>query len=309
MPVAVQEYADFCSAAAAPPHLQPWWLNAVYGPGQWQVALARDAGGAVTGALPWRLTRRWGVVPVVQNPPFTAYAGPWLRHPDNPDLKQPARYAFEKQAFEQLIAQLPRRTFFRHTFHPEITNALPFQWAGFRQTVRYTYLLDCRPTPDTLLDGFKRTLRTDLKKAERLTAPQICTDPAPLFQLYGQSLGRSGLSPASKTAFFDLFSALHEHHSGRAWLALDRQTGAPHAGLLLAFDHQHAYAVVSGADPTHKASCAVYLLFWEAILFCHQRGLTLDFEGSIQPTIEHTLRAFGGTLTPYWRVETRHRLV
>jgi hypothetical protein len=257
--------------------------------------------------MPFYKTRRFGFS-VIQQPPMTAYGGPWLNYP--PNLTPQKRLDFEKKVFGDLIRQLPRTAFFQQNFHPDVQNWLPFHWAGFRQTTRYTYIFNGLSDLEKIKTGFKNTLRTDLKKAEQ--AAEIRRDdeaPELLFQLHEMSFSRKSRRPPYPFEIFRrLHSALAERSQTAIFIARDGRSNAPHAGLCLVFDERRASVLLTGADPAFKTHCAAWGLFWEAMKFCSKRGLSLDFEGSMERDIERGFRAFGATLTPYhqiWRAGSR----
>jgi len=297
------QYRQFCLEHDVPLHHQAWWLDAVCGQDAWTLALATDKGGAITGVLPYYPTRRYGL-PVIQQPPFTTYSGPWLHYPKNAAFKQTSQYAFEKKTYLDLITQLPHVAFFQQNFRPEVTNHLPFFWAGFRQTTRYTYLFEDTSDLEKLVAGFKNTLRTELKKAAGLVdIGREDSAFATIFELNAQSFGRKGQAAPYR---FDIFKRLHAALAERGhcagFIARDRRTGAAHAGLYLIHDAQRAAVLLAGIHPEHTASNALSALYYEALRFCSARSLSLDFEGSMEPGIEHTFRSFGATLTPYFQV-------
>lgn len=298
------EYRELCRRVWLPLHFQPWWLDAVRGGEErWGVSLAHDGGGAVTGVLPWFRTRRWGL-PAVLLPPFTSYAGPWFFYPQNADFKEISRLSFEKKVCAGLIAQLPRSVFFRQNFRPEFGNWLPFYWAGFRQTTRYTYRIEPEGDWSVLTATWENTLRTDLKKAA--AAVRIDTEndtPDVIFDLYNQSLRHQNL-PFSRhgAAFFRLFEALKTRDQAACFIARDRENDAPHAGLLLAYDDRQAALLLTGANALGRSSAATAALIAEALGFCQERNLMLDFEGSMHEGLERVFRAFGGRLTGYSQV-------
>lgn len=304
-------YREFCQNSYVPLHQQPWWLDAVCHPEGWDVALAFDGSGAVTGALPWFRKSRWGLW-VVQQPPFTTYAGPVLRYPDEPNFKLQSRYSFEKKVCSALIQQLPRVAFFVQNFQPEISNWLPFYWENFKQTTRYTYVFDRMENMEMITAGMKNTLRSDLKKAAKATVWQQENDAWELvFALYNKSWQRK---KASQPYSFDTFLRLHEALAARGqmicFIARDRSNGTPHAGLYAVFDERQASVLLTGVEPEYKSSCAIYGLFVEMIRWCGERNLSLDFEGSMQPEIEHVFRAFGARQQPYFQVwKARNRLL
>ncbi|MBK9338255.1 MAG: GNAT family N-acetyltransferase [Lewinellaceae bacterium] len=291
-------YIDFCDDHAVPLHLQPWWLDAVCGPDAWGAAVA---GRPVAAIWPWYRTRRWGL-PVVQLPPLTAYAGPWL---PTPDPAQPAhkRLASAQRLLTQLIEQLPDVFFFHQTCRPEIRNALPLLWAGFRQTTRYTYVLPDTGDLPALFAGLKNTLRTDLRRADEQLDVERSNNPEHLFDLHAQSFARKGLRPPyTPAAFRRLHAALEQRGRSAGFVARDRITGIACAALFLAFDAQQAGVLLTGVDARQPHPGALHRLYWEAIRFCSERGLSLDFEGSMNPGIERVFRGFGGHLIPYSRI-------
>jgi hypothetical protein len=286
-----------------PLHLQPWWLDAVCGPDNWGVCLARDDGGNITGVLPWYRTRRFGLSVILQ-PPFTSYGGPWFQYPHNPDFKRASRYAFEKKTCTALISQLPKTAVFKQTFRPEITNHLPFHWQGFRQTTRYTYIIEDTRDTAGIVSEFRHTLRTDLNKAEAATQIFREDDQAALvLALNRQSFSRKGKKqPYNPDIFQKLHAVLQERRQLACFVARDRQNNDPHAALYLVFDERQAAILLTGTASNYKTQCGIFGLFLEAIRFCGERALSLDFEGSMDPAIEHSFRAFGARLTPYHQI-------
>lgn len=297
------QYSEFCHNGYVPLHFQPWWLDAVCGPGQWGAALALGENDRVIGAMPYYIARRWGLK-VIQLPPLTTYAGPWLRYPQDVDFKDVSRLAFEKKVMGELIAQLPRTAFFKQNFRPEITNWLPFYWKKFRQTTRYTYIFEETNDLEKISTGFKKSLRSGLKKAARWTNAHRDDDAWEIvFALNKRALQRRNrLQPYTFEVFKNLHTALRQRNQVACFVANDKATGKPSAGLYLIFDARQAGVLITGTEPEFKSQCAVYSLFLEAIRFCSAQSLSLDFEGSMDEQLEHALRAFGAPLVPYHQV-------
>lgn len=303
MPERKTRFEEFCRSHYVPIHLQPWWLDAVCAAGSWDLCLAADKSGAVLGVLPWYMTRKFGF-PVIRQAPLTAYAGAWLSYPQNAAIRPLNRYSFEKKVFDELIRQLPHTAFFQQNFYPDITNWLPFYWSGFRQTTRYTYIFNDLQSMEIIKAGFKNTLRTDLKKAEQAVEIRREDGEAELlFRLHEMSfLRKNSRPPYSFDTFRRLHIALTERRQSACFIARDRLSNEPHAGLYLIFDGRRASVLITGTDPELKNSCAIWGLFWEAMRFCSERVLSLDFEGSMERNIERAFRAFGAQLTPYHQI-------
>lgn len=301
MPGSKAPYLEFCNTHYAPLHFQPWWLDAVCGPDAWGAAYSGVHQGLPSGILPYFKSRRWGL-PVIQLPPLTAYAGPWLL-PINSDVPVHKRLGQEHKRFQELIDQIPKTFFFQQCFRPEIHNWLPFYWAGYKQTQRYTYVLPAPLDLAGLYANLKGSVRTDLRRAEQFVEMVRVDSPEALFDLHSQSFGRKNRRPAYALATFDrLHKALSERGQGQGFLALDRKKGKASAGVFLAFDSQQAALLLTGFNPEFRHSGALNALYWEAIRFCAERNLSLDFEGSMLPGVERVFRAFGGELRPYFQV-------
>lgn len=304
-------YAEHCRLHYVPLPLQAWWLDAVCGAQGWDAALATNGNGRITGLMPYWITRRWGL-PVVQLPPFSAYAGPWLRYPPDADFRLSSRYSFEQKTMAALLNTLPQPVFFTQNFHPSVTNWLPFHHAGFRQTTRYTYVLGKMEDAAPVFQQFKNPLRLKLRRAEQAT--EVLRDDsaaAEVLRLNSLSFQRKNLRPPHRDeAFARLHQALAEREQCAVFLALDRRDGSPHAGLYLAFDERQASAILAGFDPARGAHCGLYGLYREAIVFCAAHGLSLDFDGGMEAGIGQVFRAFGASMVPFFQIwRGRNRFV
>lgn len=140
---------------------QPWWLDAV-APGRWGVAVVEN-GGEVAARMPYAINERLGLR-VLSQPPLTTTLGPWVRPSPG---KYTTQLESEKDLMSQLIDQLPRFDAFRQSFAPAVTNYLPFYWAGFQATVRYTYRIDDVRDLDAVWNGFAHNVRRHIRKAEK----------------------------------------------------------------------------------------------------------------------------------------------
>lgn len=295
-----QRYRRHSAALDLPLYFQPLWLDAVAGETGWDVALAFDPEGRISGVWVYCLSKRWGL-PVIAMPPLTAYSGPRLYYPPHAGTPR-NRYAFEAKVMNELMEQLPPAAFFYQEWHPDLTNWLPAYWRGFQQTTHYTYLLDDLSDPDALFAGFRGNVRKDIRKAEKELRVLESGNMEDLFRLYDLSFRRQGKSPsASLPVLQRVEEAMRRQGRGLILLAEDG-AGRLHAGLYLVWDAHTGYALLSGADPNLRSSGAMYLLMWYALQWCGRRGLHFDFEGSMLAPVERVLRGFGGRLTPHHKI-------
>lgn len=277
---------------------RPWWLDVVC-PNAWDVCLAFDKGGEVTGVLVYHLTKYRGF-PIIKMPPLTDYSGLWLNYPDNQE-KRSSRYTFDKQVSSELLAQLPPVAFYFQQWHPAMLNWLPFFWAGFRQTTIYTYRL---PLKDEtfLFDNLKAATRTHIRKASKDLQIDCQGEIHDLYYLVERSFERQQLHPHFSLEVLQcLDSVLKIKGLRQIYLARGRD-GKIHAGAYVVWDEQCAYYLLSGADPELRESSALYLLLWRAIQDQIGKVQMLDFMGSILEPVERVFRSFGGELTPHFKI-------
>ena len=125
-----------------------------------------------------------------------------------------------------------------------------------------------------------------------------------VFELNQRSFHRKGLpQPYAYETLQSLHAALLQRNMAAVFMAYDQDLGKPSAGLYLAFDEQQASILLTGTEPELKYQGAVLSLIWEAICFCAERSLRLDFEGSMDKDIEYSFRAFGARLVPYFQLK------
>lgn len=293
------KYTQFCTTHYVPLTLRPFWLDAVCGTNGWDVALATDQGGEVTGSLVYHHTTYCGFS-IIKMPPLTDYSGLWINYPDN--LEKPtSRYGFDKEVGTELIRQLPKTAFFYQQWHPAVTNWLPFFWKGFRQTTLYTFRLQLTDE-GVLFENLKRTARKNIRRALQTVQVETSDDLPALYRVATQSFERQQLRPHYP---FELLQTLDKELKNRnlrtIYLVRDA-TGKIHAGAYLVYDERCAYYLLSGADAAVRHSQAQYLVQWQAILDCISKVETFDFCGSVLEPVERALRAFGGELTPHFKI-------
>lgn len=286
---------------------QPWWLEADGG-GDWDEAVAHDDRG-VAGRLPYAVRRRFGLTMLTQ-PPLTRELGPLLRQ----DGAMPGsdRLAFEQRVMTELIGALPPFDVFQQSFSPCVTNWLPFYWAGFEATLRYTYRLPDLTDVDRLWEGLssdhRRKIRRAAEKLEVVSEPDLDA----MHGLLAETFERQGLPvPYGRDHLARVDSACAARGARRMLFAID-SGGSVHAAVYLVWDEGAAYSLIraraaetpGGSSHLHGA---LRLLDWEAIRFAAGVTRSFDFTGSMIEPIERVLRGFGAEQTPYLRVTKTSR--
>jgi hypothetical protein len=225
-----------------------------------------------------------------------------------PDAKLATRIAREAELVHLLVEQFPKHDSASFTLPSRITNWMPFHWLGFRQTTRYSYVIDASQPLEDTWSGMAEATRRAIRKAQANLDIAEASAPT-LWSLTKSSFGHQGRrSPYDTERLAAAVHAAQAHSSGLVLAALDSQ-GNAHAGAFFVWDDQRCYYLVGGADPDLRSSGAMSLVLWNGIRLAHERGLVFDFEGSMIAPIERFFRGFGGSPEPYSHVvRTSRRL-
>ncbi len=291
-------YRLVCDQLSVPLHLQAWWLDAVCGTHGWQAAVAADGSGRVLGVWPYVPDTRWGLQ-VLRMPPFTSYAGPFLFYPHD-DLKMYKHHDFEHKVIGILMEQLPRTVYFYQNLLPIVHNSLPFQWAGYQQTTRYTYYVPAKTKVPELNLQLGSELRRRINKAADDYEVQQEFLPELLWEMYLKTCARRKIRPGGeRNALLRLCMALQERDQADIFVARDRKKGQPAAALLLAHQDGQSQHILGGQVTSKNSGYLNYLMLYQALRYAveHKRGF--DFEGSMDKGVSRVFRAFGGQLLPY----------
>lgn len=298
----IRIYRDFCKdATLLPLFQQPWWLDAVCGPGNWKIAIAlNEDTGVVEGVLPYYIRSRFRVS-MLAPPPLTPFFGPTLFPPSG--LNSYKLRAFEEETIHKLLHQLPNLPIVRFKLHFDYCNWLPFREAGFRQTTMYSYRIKELDDPEKIWNGFHPKLRNKISHSARFCRVQQVADARSVFSLFEQRFRHKGQRPPiSEEWFAGVDQALTQHQARAAFLCSDL-AGRPLAGAYITWDEYSSYLMITGFDSQKKIRGATALAIWESIQFIAARGgLIYDFEGSMLPGVERFFREFGGSLYPYHRL-------
>ncbi len=274
-----------------------WWLEAV-APGQFEVLTLRRGGRLVAG-MPLVRRRKWGVE-AVQMPQLTQTLGPLLEPPSSESYEK--RLSGEMELLAALIAAMPRVAHASFFCHPSLTNWLPFYWAGYRQTTRYTYAIEDLSDPERVFANFAHMKRKNIKKAEKLVEVREDMEPRAFYGHHAASLRKQG---GSIFYSFELFERIHRATTtrgmGKTWLAVDA-SGNVHSAIFVVFDAASAYYLISTIDPEFRGSDSATLLVKRAIEYVAPRTKRFDFEGSMVKGVEASFRKFGAVQTPYFHI-------
>jgi hypothetical protein len=294
----MQTYKDLAQSHHFPFQAQPWWLDAVCGPGQWSAAVVIGNDDKPLAAMPYGKIG-WKKMPIVRMPVFTTYFPIWLRETET--LKRESAYHREAQALRLLVEQLPAPWIFDQQLDPDFSNGLPFYQQGFHLSTRYTYLIDDLLFPQHIFQEMEGNTRKNIRKAQRLTTINKQGSLEELYHLITLSFQRQGKKPPFSPKQLQIADACLAKRDMRfIYIASDGQNA--HAGVYLVRDHKKTTLLLAGTHPQYRQSGALYFLLWEAIKDAAKYTPAFDFEGSMIPPIERVFRSFGARRVPYLRV-------
>jgi hypothetical protein len=230
---------------------------------------------------------------------LTRFVGPWIR---NGDGKYETKLVAERELMAELIAGLPRFDAYRASFAPAVTNWLPFYWAGFDATVRYTYRLDDLNDPDRVWRGLRSNVRNNVRRAGRQLQLRSDLGIDDVLTINRKVFARQGLPVSFDDALAHRLDRACEARGARTILAAVDADDRVHAAWFFVHDATTTYLLFGGADPELRSSGANTLVVWEAIRRAAEASRRFDFLGSMIEPIERFNRSFGARQVPYFFV-------
>ena len=279
---------------------------------------------------------------MLNEPPLTPFCGIWLR-PN--DFKKPyEQYHFIKKTLAELIENLPKAALSKFRFHFSLTDWQPFFWKNWRQTTRYTYVLDIK-NMETVRQNLNDNTRRNIRKANAHCQFSETTDLDKFLKINNLAFQRQQMTPptplsvalrhhALRDIWRNLDAVLSEKNQRKILVATSEQPQAaseqpqaasrkPQAALeanssqlaaieaaaYIVFDKKTAYYLAGGATEIGRQNGAMHGLLFQAIEEAAARGCEFfDFEGSMLQGVESFFRGFGGVQLPYfqvWKYENR----
>jgi hypothetical protein len=233
-------------------------------------------------------------------PKLTQTMGPNKIYPK--DQKYYKRLSLEKEVMSYFIDNLPKFDYFAQNINHKIKNWLPFYWKGFKQTTRYTYIIENTSDINNVWDNLTSDTRKKIKKAEKNLKIVETDNINKYFSMVKMSFERQNLATPYSIDFFNkLDQACSLHKSRKIYLAMDEQDRI-HVAIYIVWDKKSIYLLSSGGDPKLRNSGAKNLLVWHALKFASDKKLSFDFEGSMMENIEIYNRSFGAVQKPFFTI-------
>lgn len=281
--------------------IQPWWLDAT---GPWDVSLAFRNNQAI-GAMPFGIRKKWGLT-YLGMPALTHHLKIWMDKP--PDITDHKWLTREKQIIWALIEDLPPHGFFSMVFSEKsFDNWLPFHWKGFRQEMRYTFVIDHTDDIDLQIN---RNLKRNIRAANEEITIRKDVDLQLFFSICKNAYRRQKMPmPYAYDIFTKIDASVAAHQAGIKLGAYNSGNELIAVAYLL-WDNDTAYYFLAGDNDEGRNSGASILICREAlrIAFEERKVNTFDFCGSMLEPITEMRRQFGARTVPLMKIfKANHR--
>lgn len=290
------KYRQFCCHdLGIPVFSKDWWLDCVCGKDNWDVVLV-EKNEKIVASMPFFKSSRF-IFKTISMPDLTQTMGPYIKYLGG--QKYESRLGYEKEIMTQLLSALPSVDSFSQSFHYKIENWLPFYWAGYSQTTRYTYVLDSIDDIDAVFSNFSHAKRKNIRRAKEIVNVSYDLEPEAFYENHRKTLLKQGSKISySKDLFLAMYSKCYDKNCGKIIAAFDKDRNM-HAALFVVWDSESAYNLISTIDPDFRNSGSASLLVFEAIKFVQDKVQKFDFEGSMMEGVENSFRQFGAKQKPY----------
>jgi hypothetical protein len=293
-------YTNFCSTHPdIPIFSQPWWLDTVC-PGQWEVILIKR-NKEIIASFPYYQTKIKRIFTHIGMPPLTQKLGPYIVYDKN-KTSESKKIGYEHGIYNEIIDKLPKCDSFRVNFDWKYKNWLPFYWRGYKQTTRYTYILDGIDDHNNILKKFEKPKKKKVIKMKNLFSFNLDLSKEAFYCYLSDVIHKRGEKVSySNELFYRLYTAIYEHQAGRAFYCTDNDD-AIHAIKFIIWDKECAYSLIGMRKKEYNSSGATEYLTQESIKFVSQFVNRFDFEGSMIKGVEESYRHYGTKQTEYYSI-------
>ena len=258
-----------------------WWLDTVCGEKKWDVLLIEQKG-KIQATLPLYVPHS----DIVSMPSYTQTMGPWFTASSS-DTKYTTELGRRQELCKQFTEELKRYPHFLQNFNYDITDWLPFYWAGYNQTTRYTYLLKNIRDHQAVWENMSPNIRRNITKAQNKYHISV-KKGIPLNEflaVQAQTFDRQHVRIKEDTNVLkDLIATCRQRGQGDLWGGYDEQ-GHLHAAAFIVWQDRSAYYLAGGGNPVYRGSGAQSYVLWEWLHFVSQFTTVFDFEGSMLPGV------------------------
>ena len=193
---------------------------------------------------------------------------------------------------------MPRVEAFRQRFAPQITNWLPFYWAGYGSDLHYTYRIDTTQSREVIWNNFRHSLRTSIRRAQKLYTVHDDVGVEEFIRLNQMTFDRKQLQTRLTPEIIQRVDRACNERGCRVILSARDQQRNVQGSIFLIWDREVVYYIMAGSSLQGKQDSVHTLLLWEAIQWAVETHRIFDFEGSMIEPVERFFRTFGARQVP-----------
>ena len=294
------QYRSFCDEnPSVAVFSQPWYLDACTNM-KWDATIAINKDGVINGVLPYALKKKLGIFTSIIVPLYCPFLGPNIVN----DNRVKSAYKKNSNQFSivgSLIEQLPKVDYCNIQLNPDGNSWFPFFQKGYKQTTRYTYVIDHKQGLKNIAANLKSQLRNTLLKPANENLVEVSQELdlfIDLLKANFQDKNIQGLFDKDKIK--RIINGALENDAGKLYVIT--KPGHLIAAAFILNDQLKSYTLFTASSTEGKSSEAVAIVLWKAIQDAVEAGRDFDFEGSMLPGVEKFFRSFGGQQVPYHRI-------
>ena len=287
-----------------PLFMQAWWLDAA-SKENWDVIFAKIHD-EIVGFFVFSYQKKFGKT-IITNLPLTQYSGPYIFYPTN--LNKSDKHSLENKVYASFIEQLNAKNidFIKINCHHSFKNWQQFYWNGYKQTTKYTYILENISNEETLLKEMSYCRRRKIKNNKTPYRISLDLSPEDFYDFYKEALLLQGKKIFySKEYFVGLHNASKNREQGQI-ISLYNEKDELLTAVWVIWDKEKAYHMIQA----NNKKCSEYttLLLWEILNFLKDKTKNYDFEGSMIKGIALRDQSYGATPIAYHSIYKVNSLI
>lgn len=190
-------------------------------------------------------------------------------------------------------------------FDKNFDNWLPFYWKGYKQTTKYTYIIDFNEkNTDRIWKDMDQNTRNTIKKAENSDLKiSRCFDIKKFYKFNTETFKRQNIKIPYSFEYVDKMYSIFKDNIV-IFKAVDPNNKI-HAMNFYIRDKKSVYYLMSGTDNNFRNMGSQDLIQWEAVKFFSDKVEYFDFEGSMIENIESNFRKFGTVQKQYFNISDK----
>lgn len=295
-----EDYSRFCARMFVPIFSQPWWMDAVCKPENWDVWLCWR-GGQIVAAMPYYIEKRNGFR-YITKAPLTQNNGIVFAH--SQDSTALSRQRAEEKIIDEACKFIHGAgvDVYEQQYRYDFSNWSPFFWNGYEAIPRYTYVIEDTSDLASVEMNISGSYRKNIRKGIRNGFFRKGLDPVVFYREHEKVFLKQGLPcPFSIELWMRLYRAAKENNAGETLYA-ENEAGDITSLMFLVWDSRSAYLLLGGSMPEFRGMETYSMVIWESIKMAHEMGIAYDFEGSMIKRIAKSYRKYGGVPKQYFRI-------